>query len=304
MNRLIFSFFIIIVGSIHTGFSQYSPIYSQYLTNGLVINPAYAGSRNALSATLAYRRQWVGFDGAPELQVLGAHTLLKNEKIGLGLLLFNEKYGITSNKGIFANYAFHLRIGNGKLSMGLKGGIYSIEHQLNQLITTIPDDAFAENNETLLMPGVGVGFYYYTPKWFVGFSVPDMLSYRAKSGQNEFETYHDISNYNYYLTGGMVVNIDANFKIRPSVLLYYKYDLQFDVNLNGIVRDKLWVGTSYRYKESLIGILGYQVNSQLYAGYSYDFPLRHLRGYSNGSHEIMLRYDFNFSIEGISPKFF
>src|SRR5665647_472340 len=98
-----------------------NPVYSQYLQNGLMINPAYAGSRGALSAFLSYRMQWMGTKGSPVIQSVSLHTPMKNDKVALGIMAQFMQFGFTKSTSIYGNYAYHIRLGKGKLSFGLKG---------------------------------------------------------------------------------------------------------------------------------------------------------------------------------------
>ena len=105
-----------------TGISLGYPVYSQYLQNGLMINPAYTGSREALSAFLSYRMQWMGTKGSPVIQSVSLHSPMKNDKVALGIMAQFMQFGFTKSTSIYASYAYHIRLGEGKLSFGLKGG--------------------------------------------------------------------------------------------------------------------------------------------------------------------------------------
>src|SRR5664279_3106304 len=106
-----------------TGISLGYPVYSQYLQNGLLINPAYAGSRGALSTFLSYRMQWMGIANAPAFQTISLNAPMKNDKVGLGLMAEFMQFGFTKSQSVYASYAYHIKLANGKLSFGLKGGL-------------------------------------------------------------------------------------------------------------------------------------------------------------------------------------
>src|SRR5512140_60766 len=138
------------------------PVYSQYLQNGLVINPAYAGTRGVLSSSLSYRMQWMGTKGSPLLQSLSFHAPMKNDKVALGLLAQFMQYGATKSTSIYANYAYHIQLKRGKLSFGLKAGADLSNTDYTGLILNDPDDpGFKTNEKPLVLPNAGAGIYYY-----------------------------------------------------------------------------------------------------------------------------------------------
>ena len=122
MNALRTIAFAFLIGMAGQLVAQHTPITTQYLFNGLLINPAYAGSRDALTANLTWRKQWVGFDGAPETQVLSVHSPLTGKKLALGLLVTNDGIGISKQTGVMTNYAYRVKLGTGKLSFGIGAG--------------------------------------------------------------------------------------------------------------------------------------------------------------------------------------
>ncbi len=156
---------------------QLTPVYSQYLVNGLLINPAYAGSRDVLSALVDYRNQWAGFNGSPVSQTVTAHMPLQNKSLAIGALITNESIGITTTTGIFGNYAYRIRLNNGMLAFGLKAGVELLNENDGQLHfeSTKSDPAFGYIG-TSVLPNFGVGIYYYNQNYFAGLSLPEILS--------------------------------------------------------------------------------------------------------------------------------
>jgi type IX secretion system PorP/SprF family membrane protein len=302
--RYIFSI-VLLWGSLAAS-SQHFPVYSQYMLNGLVINPAYAGSRDVLSATLMYRNQWVGFEGAPVTATLGAHMPLRNKAVALGLLLISEKIGFINNISCFGDYVYSINTGQGKLAFGLKVGFEMLKEDQSQIITQQTDNVFNNNSRGYFLPNFGFGTYYYNSKFFLGASIPEFLSYREHGGQG-LAPYNDLKNYNFLVSSGILLRINDNLKIKPSTLLRYQINstFQYDINCNVILfKDDLWIGTSYRGKEAIVGILEYQINPQLRLGYSYDYTLGPLSKYNSGAHEILVRYEFKYKINAINPKYF
>jgi type IX secretion system PorP/SprF family membrane protein len=290
------------------GYGQHFPVYSQYLLNGLAINPAYTGSRDVLSTSFMYRQQWIGFDGAPKTLTFSAHTPLKNRNIGVGLHLIKEEIGITNNLSIFGNYAYRVRVGQGRLSFGLKFGVEILNDDYGKLTTQQSNDIVFSNKESFVLPNFGIGAYYFSDQYFLGISIPSILSYKRSKDNYKYSAYNDFKNYNYLLSGGYLFWITNNFKLKPSTLIRYypQSPVQFDVNLNAILLKDglLWLGTSYRYKEAIVGIVEVQMGNKWRMGVSYDYSLGYIQNYSSGTIELMMRMELITVVKTINPRFF
>jgi type IX secretion system PorP/SprF family membrane protein len=286
------------------------PVYSQYLQNGLVINPAYAGSREALTAMLSYRMQWMGTSGAPRIQSVTLHTPMKNERVALGLMAQFMQYGVTKSSGIYAVYAYQIRLGNGKLSFGLKAGAdMSNTDYTGLLLTKAGDPVFTSDERPYVLPNAGAGMYYYSKKLFAGFSVPSFLSYK-RTDQGSTQAYHSFNEYDIVASAGGLIAFSPAFKFKPSVLVDYSLQktkklTQLDINGNFIIADLVWVGGSWRTSEQVVvGILQIQPTPQLMIGLSYDYPAGRMNSYSKGSSEFILRYEFGSRVSAANPRYF
>lgn len=291
-----------------TTYSQVTPLYSQYVMNGLAINPAYAGSRDVLSLSLMSKWQWTGFEGAPRTTTFSGNMPFKNKALAMGLMVMDQKYGIRDNVSCFGSYAYRIRTYNGFLSFGLKAGFEVLKENQSEINPQTPEALFNVGNKGYFLPNFGFGVYFYNAQYFAGFSVPLLLSYKEDRQGEGFTAYNNVKNYNYLLTAGMLITINDNIKIKPSTLIKYmvNWPLQFDVNCNVFLlrEGKLSVGTGYRYKEAFVGMCEFQLNTQWRLGYAYDYSLGALSKYNNGSHEIMLRYEFRYILKALNPKYF
>jgi type IX secretion system PorP/SprF family membrane protein len=294
-----------------TGISLGYPVYSQYLQNGLLINPAYTGSRGAMSAFLSYRMQWMGTKGSPVIQSVSLHTPMKNDRVALGLMAQFMKFGFTKSTSIYASYAYHLRVGNGKLSFGLKGGAdMSNTDYTGILLTNSSDPVFAVNDKPYVLPNVGAGVYYFSDKLFAGVSVPAFLSYKKNTGTGSVEAFHSFEEYDLVFSAGGLLTFSQLVKFKPSVLIDYSLQntkklTQLDINGNLIISDLIWIGGSWRTSEQVVvGILQVQLNPQLMFGFSYDYPAGRMNSYSKGSSEFILRYEFGSKVSAANPRYF
>jgi type IX secretion system PorP/SprF family membrane protein len=286
------------------------PVYSQYLQNGLMINPAYTGSRGALSAFLSYRMQWMGTKGSPVIQSVSLHTPMKNDKVALGIMAQFMQFGFTKSTSIYGNYAYHIRLGSGKLSFGLKAGAdLSNTDYTGILLTNAGDPVFTSNDKPYVLPNAGAGVYYFSDKLFAGVSVPSFLSYK-KTGTGSVQAYHSIGEYDLVFSAGGLITFSQFLKFKPSVLIDYSLQntkklTQFDINGNFILGDLLWLGGSWRTSEQVaVGIVQVQINPQLMFGFSYDYPAGRMNTYSKGSSEFILRYEFGSKVSTANPRYF
>jgi len=286
------------------------PVYSQYLQNGLVINPAYTGTREALSGFLSYRMQWMGTSGSPLLQSISFHSPMKNDKVALGMMAQFMKYGATKSTSVFGSYAYHIKLKKGKLSFGLKGGVDLSNTDYTGLLLNDPGDPVFESNEkSLVLPNFGAGIYYFSDRFFAGLAIPSFLNYR-RTGSGSALPYHSFSQYDFLFSAGALIEIVPVLKFKPSVLIDYSLQdtkklTQLDINGNFIIADLIWAGGSWRVSEQVaVGILQVQLNQQLMFGFSYDYPFGRMNSYSKGSTEFVLRYEFSYKVSAANPRYF
>jgi type IX secretion system PorP/SprF family membrane protein len=308
------SLFTVIQGQTNTESNEISlgyPVYSQYLQNGLLINPSYAGTRGSLSAFLSYRMQWMGIPDAPVFQTFSLNAPTKNDKVGLGLMAQFMQFGITKSQSIYASYAYHIKLKNGKISFGLKGGFDRSNTDYSEIITTTKNDpVFSGNEKPYFLPNIGAGIYYYSDRLFAGLSIPSFLSYRKNTSSNSVEAFHSFKNYDLVFSAGGLIPINQALKFKPSVLIDYSLEktkklTQLDINGNFILGDMVWLGASYRTTEKvLVGIIQLQLNPQLMFGFSFDNPMGQMSTYSKGSSEFIVRYEFGYKVSTANPRYF
>jgi len=298
LKRYLLIFSLIIV-QIDFSYGQQKPILSQYMFSGLVLNPAYAGRHEYSSFTAMYRDQWVNVPGAPKLTTFTGQSGYKGRKIGTGFLISEDKIGVHSDLSVYASYAYYIKFQNGaKLSMGLQGGVDILRSDWTQLTILDQNDPVFNGNEINYFPNFGAGLFYYTDKFYLGLSVPYILT-NSKTKTDDF--YRDVRHSrNYYLTAGNVFDIGMKLKIKPSFLLRMEDNmpLAVDLNANFYYDEIIDIGVSYRQGDSVIGILGLQLNKYIKFSYAYDYIISSLTPYTKGSHELMLQYRINFN----SPK--
>ncbi|MBS7232690.1 type IX secretion system membrane protein PorP/SprF [Flavobacterium psychroterrae] len=286
--------------------AQQDPEYTQYMYNTMSVNPAYAGSTGTLEATLLHRSQWVGIDGAPETQSFSIHSPLVNEMIGLGLSVVNDKIGPSNELYVDGNFSYSIPLGYEKrLAFGLKAGMRMLNVDWSK-------GRFYNNNDVLLNQNidnqmklaVGAGIYYYTDKWYLGFSIPSFLQ---NDYYDDVQESIDYDRLHYYLMGGYVFDLNPNLKFKPAFLVkaVSGAPLTADISANFMIAEKFVIGGSYRTDDSVSILAGFQISRSFYIGYAFDYTVSDLNKYNDGTHEIILRYQFTQRESKIkSPRFF
>jgi type IX secretion system PorP/SprF family membrane protein len=286
---------------------QMFPLSDNYVSNALAINPAFAGCHDALSMTILYRNQWIGFEDAPRNLYLSVHAPLHNDRIGLGLLVGESSIGIYRETSFFGNYAYRRELFNGKLAFGLGFGAVIYNVAWNDLkVADEGDDQLINNPETAVLPNFSLGTYYYTPKYFIGISLPLMLSHEQDAATGDYKIANRFSEYNYFITGGYLMDVSPDIRVLASTLLKYHpgHTPQVDYNVQVTMRNFVTLGLGYRNKNILTGMLQCQINEQLRMGYSYNFDLSPVGKYRNGSHEVLLNYIFRYKHKVTGPRQF
>ncbi|CAN5321401.1 type IX secretion system membrane protein PorP/SprF [soil metagenome] len=270
--------------------AQQRSLYSQYMFNGLVLNPAYAGSQKQLSATGLYRKQWVNLEGAPSTFNATVHSGFEKKKIGVGLMVNREEIGIHKDLGVYGSYAYHIVMEKGILAMGLQAGFNNLQSDFNLLTLKHGNDPILNGKISKFNPNFGTGIYYSTSTSYVGFSIPYLINNKVIQDKDVI-SYAREARY-YFLTGGKVFDVNESVKVKPSVLLRWQEGapLGFDANFNVILQDVITLGTSYRSSESFILLFQVKANENFSFGYAYDWVISDLNPYTRGSHEIMVNY--------------
>lgn len=314
MKKVIITF-IFGVGLLLQMNAQQDAQYTQYMYNTLSVNPAYAGSRGALSVAALHRSQWVGLDGAPTSQTLNFNTPV-SERVGIGLSIVNDEIGNGTNQDTYFDGVVSYTVPTsdyGKLSFGLKAGGHFLNVDFNQL-RNFQNEVNAStpvNIDRKFSPNFGAGIYYHTNKFYAGLSVPNFLQteHFERSGNSGGTSFLGRERMNLYLISGYVFDLNYDFKFKPAVLFkaVSGAPLQADISGNFLFREKFSFGAAYRWSASVSALAGMQLTDQFMVGLAYDRETTDLGGtqFNDGSFEIFLRYEFKASFDKIlTPRFF
>jgi type IX secretion system PorP/SprF family membrane protein len=286
---------------------QITPVTNQYVLNPLIINPAYAGNRGALNIAVFYRKQWVGVTGSPLTMALAADAPLLDSKLGVGLIITNDKIGVTKETQFHTSYAYKIEMGKGRLSFGLGAGLITTNTAWSELVALDPgDEMYLVNSKVFIVPDFSFGAYYSFDNYFAGFSIPKLLGYKFDFDRNKYSLTFNLWDCNYMVNTGYVFDLSEKVKLFPSTLIIFGpgHNLLYDINAHVNLYNRLWTGLSYRSNRSVAALLQFSINNQIKVAYTYDFDFGKLGRYSNGSHEIMLRYEFNYKVDVVNPLVF
>ena len=285
-------------------YAQQDAQFTQYMYNTINVNPAYAGSRGALSIFALHRTQWVGLDGAPVTNAVSINTPLNGSNLGLGVSLINDRIGPTHENTLSADLSYTIPTSETfKLSFGVKGtaNLFDLDNSMLD-----PADLGDESlqNFSKFSPNIGAGVYLHSDKSYVGFSVPNIIQTQQYNDNNVAIS---IENINYYFIAGYVFDLNNSVKFKPALLskMVNGSPLQMDISGNFMFNNKFTVGVAYRWSAALSAMVGFQVSDGMYIGYGFDNETTNLKNYNSGSHEIFLRYEIFKNIDKITtPRFF
>lgn len=307
--------------------AQQDAQYSQYMFNGIYINPAYAGYKEQLNVHSFYRNQWTGIKGAPKSMSLAVDAIANSGNVGLAFQVASDKLGAQNSVSAYANYAYRLRVGkseSSRLALGVGLGVLQQGIDGNNLNARDEGDNFIPvGNQNEIVPDARAGVFYSDDRFYAGFSADNLIAQYILNQRN-LSVYFQTPKTHFYLTAGMLLPINESVQLKPSFLL--KDDrggpTSLDINAFVLLGNKIWVGGSYRtavklYNKSYlqsnlqktnsaVGMVEFFATNFLRLGYAYDQTLSSLAGYSGGSHEISVGFTIKpkKGIKMLTPRYF
>lgn len=293
-------------------YGQQDAKFNQYMFNPLGINPAYAGSKEALSVVGLFRNQWVGFEGAPTTQTFAIHGPFKRKKMGLGFQITNDNIGPRNNITAEIDYAYRIPFAGGKLGFGLGLGFQYMTFDWNKISYKDQGDVIPTYGvEQVFVPDADFGIFFNTNKFYAGLELAHLTEPRINvsdslvGGVNGGNAYRQFRHYS--LTIGRAFVLSDKLTLKPSVL--YKqaglYAGMFDLNVSLLIDEKLWVGLTGRPNYGGVVILEYILNKKMRIGYSFDYPLNEFKISQGSSHELFLGLEFGIPrSRTVSPRYF
>lgn len=296
-HSIIILFLLLTVTKIH---AQQDPLYSLYLNNPLVLNPAYTGINDKLNFSTSFRSQWSGFEAAPTTLATSLHTSLHQNKLGLGLMVIQDKIGENKNTQISTSFSYRIEFMESVLLFGLQAGV--IQYQVDPTMLNIKDAGdsyFSAFNE--LGFSAGAGIMLKSEKYLVGLSVPRLVNPSLKIDDETFTIY----NQHYYLMGSYMFYLSERVDLKPALLAKYiqSSPLSIDLNVSVVIDKKFAAGLLTRNKNSAGILTQYILNEKYLISYVFETPLTSVVQRSMNTHEVMLSIRtkiFDFHDRGLS----
>jgi type IX secretion system PorP/SprF family membrane protein len=315
MSKKILSIYIVFQLSLLRIAGQETPMYSQYMMNAFLFNPAIAGSEGYTSFNLTSRLQWLGIKDAPRTYSISFQTRLlrrnyilkrnsvkqktdiqptRSGRVGLGGAILTDHTGAFSRTGVQFTYAYHIFMSNSQLSLGLTGNIYQFKYDLNAAQFADPGSVagiIPQLNKAYYVPDANFGAYYLTEKYYAGFSIENILQSSIRLGNTLLTDSRLLRTY--YLTGAYRIKYAHDFDFEPSFIGKFNERIVFqgDFGCKLYYKDNYWFGLSVRTNKDIIAMLGLKYN-RLYIGYAFDYGISNFTTYTTGSHELMLALKF------------
>lgn len=290
MKKYIVSLILILTGVV--AFAQMRALTSTYAFNGLLLNPAYAGSLNLLSVTAVHRQQWINIEGAPSFSSLNAHSSFNDNKIGVGVNFMSDDIGVTTTNSFYASYAYKIRMKTGILSMGLQGGFDSRTSDYSQLTIFNQDDQYLTGSTNRFTPNFGVGLYFANPNFYAGVSIPYLLENKTLVIADDVADGDSRESRYYYATSGLIIPLSESLKLSPSVLLRIQEEnrIAYDITAMVIFDQIAYAGLSVRNSKDITFLGQIILNENIRVGYAYDANTTEINTQAAGSHEILVNY--------------
>jgi type IX secretion system PorP/SprF family membrane protein len=275
--------------------------------NKLLVNPAYAGSKEVLTIDVLDRRQWVNIEGAPNTLTISAHTALKNKKVALGAYVYRDALGATSTQSFMGTYAYRIYMERSSLAFGLQFGFDYFDFNWSELVQKYPDPAFDPQNVRRITPDANFGIYYQSHVFYLGISSKQLLANGFSKIIGDGKSTFSKLTQHFYMMGGYALPIKDKVVFRPSIMTKYTphAPLQFDFNASILFGDTFWAGISYRTAKAITILTEFRIAERIKLGYSYDLYLNELQPFNYGSHEIRIGFELPiFETKMHTPRYF
>jgi type IX secretion system PorP/SprF family membrane protein len=293
---IVLLFFLVTLQSV----AQPDPIFTQYMYNGQVLNPAYAGIWEKAGFTALVREQWAGINRAPLNESISLHSPLNNERVGIGLNISNETYGRESRLSILADYAYEINLTPyRRLRFGVKFGFTNYNNPLTKY-QLYPDGeydpAFAQDVDLKFLPNFGIGAFLYEDDYYIGLAIPKLVKNTFTYNYQNYSTHGELRTI--YLNGGYVFYLDPMSRLifKPTALMRATIGepIRFDLSANFLIYERLWLGLVWRTRNAVCVTTQWLISKNLRIGFAMDVSYTDIFPYQGGTYEFTLGWDMDF----------
>ena len=273
-----------------------APNYLLYRYNMNLINPAYAGANGAGALNLGFRKQAMDLEDEPVTQ-MASYSQSFGENVGLGLSLVNDKVFVSKQTDVAVDFSYKLQMApTTNLYLGLKAGFSMYNIDFNSLGLN-NDPLFGENVSTS-SPLVGVGAYLKGSRYYVHLSSPNLLLSEVQKptlGAGQVEVEGVSEKLHLYIGGGYRFKVSNDLDLTPAVFSRIVSDetALIDLSVTADISNNLELGLSHRLNSSFIGSFLLKVTDKTHFGYAYEATISELNTVATGTHEFIVRFNFN-----------
>lgn len=312
MKNIFYTFFFLTSYSLGAS-AQQLPILSEYFHSPALLNPAMVGWEDITAITATYRHQWTGMPGNPITANLNFRHFSSQHNMAFGGGLMHDQTGPTSFTGLSLQYAYHLRFKpekdkqekRNRLAIGLSLSAYQYRLQGSKLKYNDANDALiVNNNKSKILPDAGLGLFYYSDQYFVGLSIPQVISLKVKfESDNALSAIQRIAHF--YFNAGVKINIRDKSQgttrrslheknkhvLVPSIWIKYAptSPLNFRATARYIWNQVLGIGLGASTDGTMLLDINVHIKKRFRVGYAFSVPLG-LTNHIGSNHEIMLTY--------------
>jgi len=282
----------------HQAIAQQDPIFTQFMFNQQVINPAYAGIWDKVGFHALVRKQWAGIQKSPLTEIVSFHTPLKRRSVGLGLNIIGDQFSREKRLSFFGDYAFEVLLTpDVRMRLGVKFGFMNYQNPLTEYKLYpdgLYDPAFGEDVDIKTLPNFGVGTFIYSEKFYISLAFPKLIQNTFKANFENYSSFAEIRSV--YLSGGYVFGMKSFIKFKPTALIRATFGVPVQAELAGniLINEKLWFGLMYRTGSAMCVLAQWAFENNLRIGYAMDFSFSDIYKYQNGTYEVTLSYDIDF----------
>ncbi|WP_412466149.1 type IX secretion system membrane protein PorP/SprF [Pedobacter sp. KLB.chiD] len=272
-------------------FAQLNPMGSIYYQNQFLANPAMAGLETGLNLNAALKMQWAGVEGAPKIQSLTGDYGLADNKVGLGVLFYNETAGAINRTRATLTYAYHLPLNGGTnfLDFGVSAGMMNESVNFNKVKGDLDDDVLNSFNDRKLYLDGDFGAAYRTENLTLQATVPNLKRFFKRDIMRNV-----VDRSTYFIAAGYKFTTDQLINSLEPKLVYrgvQNYNGIFDAGVNvQLLDNKLIFNSIYHSTNSFTAGFGTLYKNQFSLLFQYTTNTSKMLSYSNGEFELGLKY--------------
>lgn len=277
------------------------PHFTQFFSNPLYLNPAFAGSHRCPRVSLNYRNQWPNISGTFVTYSASFDTRVDALAGGIGFHVLQDQAGqgtLTTTR-FSAIYAYQLAVSRDfSIAVGFQATYGQKKVDWSKLTFGdmvdpkygfVYNTAEQQNRPSVSYPDFSAGILGYSKRYYFGFS-----AFHLTQPEEAFIASGSPLPMKFTGEAGAVIPLDprnGNSSISPNIIYQQQQDFR-ELNLGMyLTRGPIVGGLWYRNADAVVLLIGFQQES-IRMGYSYDITVSKLGIVTAGSHELSFQMLF------------